>query len=123
MNDFRERLAQFRGGMNAEAARSAAPSLRALLARERHARRRRWRWAVTASAVLALCLIPAYRDRARRQREAAQAQADAALLEHVSQGLARPVARAMAPLLGIGGGDAELVPVSLREPKERVQRN
>jgi len=111
MNHFREGLAQFRGALDAEAARSAAPSLGALLAREQQARRPRWRWAVAAAAILALCWIPVYRHRAQRQR---QAEADAVLMEHVSQGLARPVARAMAPLMGIGGGETELVPVSQR---------
>ena len=99
MSDFRDSLDGFRAVVNEDAERYPRPTLRTILEREQAVKRSGLRWSLAAAAVtLTLAVIPAYQHR-QREREAAQARADALLMEQVNAGLARPVPRAMAPLL------------------------
>lgn len=99
MSHFRDALDGFRAVVSEEADRCPGPGLGAMLKQERAVKRPVLRWAVAAAAfTLALAAIPAYQHQ-QREREAEQARADALLMEQVNSGLARPVPRAMAPLL------------------------
>jgi hypothetical protein len=93
-----KKLQEFRAAVHAAGERSEIPNLAMILEHRRPAPVRPFRWAV-AVALLALASIPVYRN-LQRQREAAQERADAQLMERVNAALARPVPRALAPLLG-----------------------
>jgi len=123
MNEFREELARFSEAMREAGERSASPGLRALLAQERAVKAVRLRWATVAAAlVLMLGGVSVYEHEQQRQREAAQARADMLLMERVNEGLARPVPRAMAPLMGFDSVESGFIPVVAPVPVPNVCR-
>ena len=94
------RLEEFRAAIHAEGARSRVPSLREIMGRAEPVLH--FRWAAAAMVALTLGAIPIYRDAQQRQREAELEMADALLMQRVNAALARPVPRALSPLMGMG---------------------
>lgn len=93
---MRDALKEFRDAVHREGARSAPPSLLAILGQPVL----QWRWAAAAMVVIGLGAIPAYRNAQERQREAEQQRADALLMQQVNSVISRSAPRAFAALMG-----------------------
>ena len=102
MSEFRTRLNEFRQAMHDDGDRSAIPSLQQILERGNPTPVLQFRWAAAAMVAMTLAAIPVYNDSVRRQHQAELNRADALLMERVNAALARPVPRALSPLMGTG---------------------